>query len=75
METFFLVVVAKVCFTAVADKGEDYGPFSANRTLVFEIAVTNAGNAYDPTSGKYITLFFHTATTDVAVLNKKVLNI
>lgn len=52
---FPLLVVAKVCFTAVADKGEQYGPFPADRVLIFETQVTS-NNAYDPTSGKYAAL-------------------
>ncbi|XP_075884111.1 collagen alpha-1(X) chain-like [Nelusetta ayraudi] len=43
--------MAKVCFTAVAAMGRNYGPFDENITLEFSKVITNIGHAYDPTSG------------------------
>ncbi|XP_044039183.1 complement C1q-like protein 4 [Siniperca chuatsi] len=58
----------KVMFTAVADHGGEYGPFSTDRTLIFNRVITNSGDAYNPTSGifvapyaavYYFTFFYH----------------
>lgn len=58
---------AKVIFTAVADRGGNVGPFDSDRTLKFESVVTNTGNGYDPTSGKYITftIFYRSVSDNV----------
>lgn len=58
MRMFCFVLGLKVMFTAVADQGGNYGPFDADRTLVFNTAITNIGDGYDSTSGKYITLTY-----------------
>lgn len=55
LKTFLFFSGAKVIFTAVADRGGKVGPFDSDTTLKFESVVTNAGNGYDPTSGRYIT--------------------
>lgn len=58
MRMFCFVLGLKVMFTAVADQGGHHGPFDADRTLVFNKEITNIGDAYDFTSGKYITLTY-----------------
>ncbi|KAM8746493.1 complement C1q-like protein 4 [Acanthopagrus schlegelii] len=43
----------KVYFTAVADQGGNFGPFSADRALRFDTNITNVGGGYDCTSGVF----------------------
>ncbi|XP_068164715.1 C1q-related factor-like [Antennarius striatus] len=68
----------KVMFTAVADRGGYYGPFTSDRTLVFNTAITNIGGNYDPTSGiftapaqgyYYFTFFYHASKQHKTGLN------
>lgn len=68
--------VAKVIFTAVANAGGNVGPFDSDTTLKFETVVTDTGDCYDPTSGKYITLtIFYGSGSDKVYDSWKIISI
>lgn len=70
MRVFSFLLASKVAFTSVGD--QNYGPFDRETIVVFNKVVTNIGNGYDNSTGKYkspilitlMTLYFLTVHYD-----------
>ena len=45
---------AKVAFSVGLTNDGYVGPFSSTTTLVYERAITNIGNAYNPSTGRWL---------------------
>ncbi|KAM9335819.1 complement C1q-like protein 4 [Symphorus nematophorus] len=70
--------ITKVAFTALAEYGGAHGPFSTDKTLVYNKLVTNIGNAYNPATGVFVapvagvysfTFFYHAGGEQIAHLS------
>ncbi|KAI3376221.1 hypothetical protein L3Q82_016722 [Scortum barcoo] len=53
MRIFCFFTGKNVMFTACAEFGGKYGPFSSDKTLVYNNVITNIGAGYDMTTGVF----------------------
>lgn len=54
LNVLFYIGKSRVAFTVAADQGGNYGPFDADTTLRYSKKITNNGDAFNMSTGKYI---------------------